>query len=151
MDFVFLVHGLTVFSVLHLPYVWPAYAKDPFALEWYALPFFPFLLIFFAFGYFISRVVVSYTYVLRNLNIQVWCMPRLGFNVSSFNSGALFQVMSSNWPSIAGQANSLPRGSIGMLKYVCTLLCEPSSEPYLWLPRRMPAPDAHPPLTVKRC
>lgn len=82
-DFVFLVHGLTVFSVLHLPYVWPAYAKDPFALEWYAMPFLPFLLIFFGFAYFISRVVVSYTYVLRGLNIQVWCMPRLGFNVST--------------------------------------------------------------------
>ena len=80
MDCAFLVHGLGIFSTVHVPYVMPYLVKDPFMVKWYYYPFLPLALMLYCGAYFIGAVIPFGSFVLRGLSVEIWATPRLGFN-----------------------------------------------------------------------
>ena len=65
---------------MHIPYVMPYLAKDPFIVTWYYYPLLPLALLLYVVNYFIGAVVPCGSFMLRGFNIEMWTTPRLGFN-----------------------------------------------------------------------
>ncbi|CAI5471910.1 unnamed protein product [Closterium sp. Yama58-4] len=79
-DFVFLAHGMTIPSVLHMPFFLPYFASKPFAITAQQILLLPvsitLCLLYWAFAAAFPR---SYTY-LRGKRLESWGIPRLGFH-----------------------------------------------------------------------
>ncbi|CAI7919981.1 unnamed protein product, partial [Closterium sp. NIES-54] len=93
-DFVFLAHGMTIPSVLHMPFFLPYFASKPFAITAQQILLLPvsvtLCLLYWAFAAAFPR---SYTY-LRGKRLESWGIPRLGFHkqINRLIEGAILKA-----------------------------------------------------------